>query len=377
MCSLRLCAEKKVSLRRNQLINVYMKSEYFVLGLMSGSSLDGLDLALCHFEKNTDRWDYNVIAARTYPYPDELRVRLAKAIELSAYEFVKLDVELGMVIAATVRSFLADQPVQPDFIASHGHTTFHQPAIGLTSQIGSGAVIASHTGITTVCDFRTNDVALGGQGAPLVPIGDELLFGHYDACLNLGGFSNISFRKDGRRIAFDISPCNMALNYLANQLGKDYDADGETARSGTVNQPLLDRLNSLDFYQRKGAKSLGKEWFDAVFRPCLDLSELPVVDKLRTLTEHIAFQLAQSSDGNKGETMLVTGGGARNLFLINRLRTIGSKEIVIPDEQTIDFKEAIIFAFLGVLRMRGETNCLSAVTGARIDNCGGSVYHFL
>ena len=351
-----------------------MKADYYVLGLMSGTSLDGLDLALCHFEKTDSRWNYNVIAAQTYPYHNDLRLRLARAIELSAYEFVKLDVELGSVIASIVRTFLAGQQVKPDFIASHGHTTFHQPAIGLTSQIGSGAVIASHTGITTVCDFRTNDVALGGQGAPLVPIGDELLFGHYDACLNLGGFSNISFRKDGRRIAFDVSPCNMALNYLANQLGMDYDKDGETARSGKLNQSLFDSLNGLDFYNLQGAKSLGKEWFDTIFRPCLDQSELSVAAKLRTLTEHIAYQLAQSSYGKKGETMLVTGGGAQNLFLIERLRDIGTKEVVIPDEQTIDFKEAIIFAFLGVLRMRNEANCLSAVTGARMDNCGGAVY---
>ena len=351
-----------------------MKTHYYVLGLMSGSSLDGMDLALCHFEKTPLRWEYDVIAAQTHPYHDALQLRLSKAIELSAYEFVKLDVELGTIMADTIHTFLSTQPVKPDFIASHGHTTFHQPAIGLTSQIGSGAVIASRTGITTVCDFRTSDVALGGQGAPLVPIGDELLFGRYDACLNLGGFSNISFRQDGLRVAFDVSPCNMALNYLANQLGADYDKDGETARSGTVNQALFEQLNSLDFYCKKGAKSLGKEWFDAVFRTCLDEAKLSTADLLRTVTEHIAFQLARSSFGNKDETMLVTGGGARNIFLIERLRTIGTKDIVIPDEQTIDFKEAIIFAFLGVLRMQGEVNCLSAVTGALGDSCGGAVY---
>ncbi|MDR0795360.1 MAG: anhydro-N-acetylmuramic acid kinase, partial [Tannerella sp.] len=215
---------------------------------------------------------------------------------------------------------------------------------------------------------------LEGQGAPLVPIGDELLFGHYDACLNLGGFSNISFRKDGRRVAFDISPCNMALNYLANRLGKDFDRDGETARSGRLDQPLFDRLNELDFYRKTGAKSLGKEWFDSVFRPCLDQSSLSIADQLRTSTEHIAFQLAQSSAGNQGETMLITGGGVRNQFLIERLKAIGTKDIIIPDEQTIDFKEAIIFAFLGVLRMRGEANCLTAVTGSKSDNCGGAIY---
>jgi anhydro-N-acetylmuramic acid kinase len=349
-------------------------TSYYVLGSMSGTSLDGLDLALCHFIQNESGWEYTVEAAATYPYPEELHEQLAKAIELSAYEFVKLDVELACSMAQTINAFLANQEKKPDFIASHGHTTFHQPAIGLTSQIGSGAVLAAHTGITTVCDFRTVDVALGGQGAPLVPIGDELLFGQYDACLNLGGFSNISFRSEGKRVAFDVSPCNMALNYLANKLEMPYDRDGEVARKGKVDEALLHEFNNLDFYQQKGAKSLGKEWFDTVFRPCLDASGISVTDKLRTLTEHIAIQLAEVSHGRVGETMLVTGGGARNVFLIERLREIGTKKVVIPDPQTIDFKEAIIFAFLGVLRIRGEVNCLRDVTGARIDNCGGAIY---
>lgn len=350
------------------------KKSYYVLGTMSGTSLDGLDLALCHFVQNESGWEYTVEAAATYSYTDELRERLAKAIELSAYEFVKLDIDLARSMAQTINAFLTDQKVKPDFIASHGHTTFHQPAIGLTSQIGSGAVLAAHTGITTVCDFRTVDVALGGQGAPLVPIGDELLFGQYDACLNLGGFSNISFRKDGKRVAFDVSPCNMALNYLANKLEMPYDRDGEVARKGKIDGTLLNGLNDLDFYQQKGAKSLGKEWFDTKFRPCLDASGISVTDKLHTLTEHIAIQLANASHGRVGETMLVTGGGARNVFLIERLREIGTKEVVIPDSQTIDFKEAIIFAFLGVLRVREEINCLRDVTGARINNCGGAIY---
>jgi anhydro-N-acetylmuramic acid kinase len=341
---------------------------------MSGTSLDGLDMALCRFEKTAGRWEYEVIAAETRPYPDVLRAQLEEAIHLSAYEFVKLDVALARAMADAIRSFLATQPLRPDFLASHGHTTFHQPSLGITSQIGSGAILASLTGITTVCDFRTRDVALGGQGAPLVPVGDELLFGRYDACLNLGGFSNISFRKAGRRVAFDVSPCNMALNYLAGRLGMPYDRDGATARGGTVDGALLDVLNGLDFYRRRGAKSLGKEWFDAVFRPCLDAAALSVPDKLRTLTEHIAMQLAGASQGNAGETMLVTGGGVRNIFLIERLHDLGSKTLVVPDAQTADFKEAIIFAFLGVLRMRGEANCLRDVTGAGADSCGGAVY---
>ncbi|MDR1552859.1 MAG: anhydro-N-acetylmuramic acid kinase [Prevotellaceae bacterium] len=350
-----------------------MKNEYYALGLMSGTSLDGLDLALCHFVK-TDRWNYNVIAASTVEYPENLRAKLDKSIELSAYEFVKLDVDLGSFIAEKINSFLEMQSVKPDFIASHGHTTFHQPQIGLTSQIGNGATIAAHTGITTVCDFRTTDVALGGQGAPLVPIGDELLFENYGACLNLGGISNISFRLQGKRIAFDVSPCNMALNYLANQINMRYDKDGENARKGNVDINLLNKLNDIDFYKKTGAKSLGKEWFDTIFQPCLDAAEISVYDKLRTVTEHIAVQLKNVLHEKNVETMLVTGGGARNIFLIERFNASGKRKIIVPDSQTIDFKEAIIFAFLGVLRMRGEVNCLRAVTGAKIDNCGGCIY---
>jgi len=351
-----------------------IKSEYTVLGLMSGTSLDGLDMALCHFHLTDGAWQYKVLAAETHTYPVKLRECLAEATELSAYDFVRLDVELAEVMAEYINLFLDTQSVKPDFIASHGHTTFHQPAIGLTSQIGNGAVLAARTGITTVCDFRTFDVANGGQGAPLVPIGDELLFGSYDACLNLGGFSNISFRENYHRVAFDVSPCNMALNYLANQLEMPFDRDGATARTGLIVNDLLVKLNALDFYNIKGAKSLGKEWFDSEFRLCLDGSKASVEDKLRTVTEHIALQIAMASKGQSGETMLVTGGGARNKFLIERIQTLGSKTIIVPDDETVDFKEAIIFAFLGVLRMRGETNCLRDVTGAKTDSCGGAIY---
>jgi anhydro-N-acetylmuramic acid kinase len=350
-----------------------MKNEYYVLGLMSGTSLDGLDMALCNFVK-TDRWNYKVIAASTVEYPDSLRKQLGRSIELSAYEFVKLDVDLGKFIAKKINAFLETQNVKPDFIASHGHTTFHQPQTGLTSQIGNGATIAAHTGITTVCDFRTTDVAFGGQGAPLVPVGDELLFERYDACLNLGGISNISFRLNNRRIAFDISPCNMALNYLANQINMPYDKNGENARKGNIETNLLNKLNDIDFYKKTGAKSLGKEWFDTVFQPYLDAAAISVYDKLRTIVEHISMQLENVLDGKNIETILVTGGGARNVFLIERFNATGKRKIIIPDMQTIDFKEAIIFAFLGVLRMRSEINCLSAVTGAKTDNCGGCIY---
>ncbi|MDR1199438.1 MAG: anhydro-N-acetylmuramic acid kinase [Prevotellaceae bacterium] len=350
-----------------------MKNEYYALGLMSGTSLDGLDLALCHFVKE-QKWNYKVVAAATVEYPESLRAKLDRSIELSAYEFVKLDADLGKFIGEKINAFLTEQSIKPDFIASHGHTTFHQPQKGITSQIGNGAAIAAITGITTVCDFRTTDVALGGQGAPLVPVGDELLFEQYGACLNLGGISNISFRLHGIRTAFDISPCNMALNYLANKINMPYDRNGENARKGNVNDGLLNVLDNIDFYKKTGAKSLGKEWFDTVFKPCMDVAEISIYDKLRTVTEHIAAQIETVLHKQDIETVLVTGGGARNVFLTERLSVAKNRKIIIPDSQTVDFKEAIIFAFLGVLRMRGEINCLRAVTGAKTDSCGGCVY---
>ncbi len=351
-----------------------MNPSYTAIGIMSGTSLDGLDIALCHFTKNNDTWKYNVIDAATCPYPKELEKKLANAIDCSSYEFVCLDHEFACFSANKILDFLCVHKSKPDLIASHGHTIFHQPETGLTVQIGSGAVLAAKTGITTVCDFRTVDVALGGQGAPLVPIGDELLFGQYDACLNLGGFSNISYRKNRQRMAFDVSPCNIGLNYLAEKLGLPFDENGEIALQGSVNENLLGLLNNIEYYNYNGAKSLGKEWFERVFRPHLDDPHITVADKLRTLTEHITIQIANVLCKETIETILITGGGARNTFLIERLRDLGNKQIIIPDTQTIDFKEAIIFAFLGILRLRKEHNCLHSVTGANKDSCGGAVY---
>lgn len=344
------------------------------IGVMSGTSLDGMDVAWCRFEHIEGRWAYRIIDATTFPYPPEFRQRLADATRLSALDYAQLNVDLGVFFAQRLNRWIGQRP-KPDFIASHGHTVFHQPQHGLTTQIGSGAVIAALTGLRTVCDFRTTDVALGGQGAPLVPIGDELLFGQYDACLNLGGFSNISYRCDGQRVAFDVSPCNMALNLLANRQGFEYDPDGKIAQSGSIIQPLLDKLNQLDYYHLPAPKSLGKEWFDESFlpllQPFLEPDNLP--NGLRTVVEHIAMQIATAVPMCAGQ-MLVTGGGAHNRFLIERLSEKSPLRVIIPDSLTIDYKEALVFAFLGLLRLQGNSNCLKSVTGAISDNCGGAVY---
>jgi len=344
------------------------------IGIMSGTSLDGIDLAWCQFAHSTEGWTYKILKAGTIPYNDIFKQRLSHATTLSALEYAKLNVEEGEVIAAAVNQWLkADE--KPQYIASHGHTVFHQPEIGLTTQIGSGAVIAAHTGITTVCDFRTTDVALKGQGAPLVPIGDELLFNQYDACLNLGGIANISFRQGKRRIAYDISPCNMALNTIAQLWGQPYDQGGEMAKSGQVIPEMLNEMNALAYYRMKSPKSLGKEWFESQFLPIMMkyVDEHLLNDCQRTLTEHISYQIA-TNISKDAHSLLVTGGGAHNNFLIELLSEKWSGKVCVPDDLTVDFKEALIFAFLGMLRLEGQPNCLNSVTGAERDCCGGAIY---
>lgn len=344
------------------------------IGVMSGTSLDGIDLAWCTFAQTDKGWDYRIEKACTIPYEPDFQDRLANSTQLSALEYAQLDVDLGALIARHITEWLGDAE-KPDFIASHGHTVFHQPEKGLTTQIGSGAVIAARTGITTVCDFRTVDVALGGQGAPLVPIGDELLFGQYDACLNLGGFTNISFRDNGTRVAFDISPCNMALNYVANRIGLPFDEDGKLAASGKLIPAMLEELDNLDFYRLDPPKSLGKEWFEACFLPILEKNgeENTPSDILHTLVQHIAGQIARVLP-NTVKTLLATGGGALNKHLIHTLRKHWKGDVIVPDILTVNYKEALVFAFLGMLRLNGENNCLKSVTGAKCDNCGGAVY---
>ena len=353
-----------------------MKNEWDSIGIMSGTSLDGIDLAWCHFHRQEDgKWGYHIEKAVTVPYPDDFRQQLSDAQELSALEYVKLNNEVAEYFATAVNKWLGDGP-RPDFLASHGHTVFHQPEIGLTTQIGNGAILAAKTKILTVCDFRTKDVALGGQGAPLVPIGDELLFGEYDACLNLGGFSNISYLVDNKRIAYDIAPCNMVLNKLANLAGLPYDKDGQLSRNGKIIPELLQKLNNLDYYHQKPPKSLGKEWYDEVFSPVLIpfFSNYNVSDMLRTVVEHIAMQIVANVH-ETAQTLLITGGGAHHSFLIEQIQNQrDTLNIIVPDPLIIDYKEALIFAFLGLLRLNGEINCLSSVTGAREDCCGGCVY---
>lgn len=351
-------------------------TKYRVIGLMSGTSLDGLDVAYCHFAIANGTWSYNILNATTYEYSDEWRQRLSTLENATAFDYALCNVRLGHYFGQCVRKFMTDNALtlrDVDFVASHGHTVFHRPELGLTTQIADPNAIAAETSLPVMADFRTLDVALGGQGAPLVPIGDRLLFSQYDSCLNLGGIANISFTQNNRRVAFDISPCNMILNHLAQRLGMSFDKGGNVARNGIASSELLAKLNALAYYDEPCPKSLGKEWFVEHFLPIFQQSALGIGTQLATASEHIATQIANVLNANNLHNVLVTGGGAFNSFLIDSLRAKTKCQISIPNALIINYKEAMVFAFLGVLRVRGQANCLSSVTGASSDNCGGVV----
>jgi anhydro-N-acetylmuramic acid kinase len=348
--------------------------KYKVIGLMSGTSLDGLDVAYCEFELKGKNWSYQILTGETFPYNEEWRSRLATLEQGTASDLARTDIEFGHFSGRVAKSFIDRHKISPDFIASHGHTIFHQPEKGITWQIGKGSSIAAETGLPVVCDFRSLDVALGGQGAPLVPIGDRLLFGDYDYCLNLGGFANISFELDGRRLAYDICPANIVLHHLAEKSGKSHDPSGQMARIGDISPSLLHTLNQLPYYTLPPPKSLGKEWVISNIYPILDSSSVLLNDQLSTLCEHIAMQISRVPGMNAEQKMIVTGGGTFNDFLLERIRFHSPCPVHLPDENTINFKEALIFAFLGVLRWREESNCLQSVTGARKDSTGGAIY---
>ncbi len=345
-----------------------------VIGLMSGTSLDGIDIVLCHFILQSGKWNYRIISGKTVPYSSEWKSRLGNADCLAGLDLVKLDQEYGTYLGSLANDFLVEIPEQPDFIASHGHTVFHQPEKGIALQIGSGATLSAMTGIKVITDFRSLDIALGGQGAPLVPVGDEFLFPEYDYCLNLGGIANLSYNSNQQRIAYDICPGNMAINSLMEKVNLDMDENGEKGRSGTIIPDLLVRLNGMDYYQLKGPRSLGKEWFESTFLPLIERVDLPLCDLLRTVYEHIALQIGKAISDNTNKTVLVTGGGAHNTFLIERIKANSPAQFIIPDKEIIEYKEALVFAFLGVLRERNEINCLSSVTGASRDSVVGTVF---
>ena len=351
-----------------------IKSKYKVLGVMSGTSLDGLDLAYVEFDYENSL-SFKIVMAETIAYSEAWKNILKNLVSNSLEELQEIDRKYSVYLASAINDFIKKHHILDlDAVCSHGHTALHQPEKGLTYQIGNQKELSKLTGKTIVCDFRVQDVKLGGQGAPLVPIGDELLFSDYDYCLNLGGFANISVKIDKRRLAFDICPVNIVLNYYVSKLGVDYDDNGNVAASGQINKTLLAELNELEFYKLKPPKSLGLEWVREKIIPIIDKHKLSIEDILRTFVEHSAYQIAIEINKSKNASVLITGGGVYNLFLINRLKELTKNKIVIPSKNLIEYKEALIFGLLGVLKLRGENNCLSSVTGAKYDHSSGNIF---
>lgn len=340
--------------------------KYRVLGVMSGTSLDGIDLAICSFYKK-HKWEFNIEKSKTIKYSKYWRITLAHLHKENKKIISRIDIEYGKFLGKTIHNYLENEKI--DFIASHGHTIFHQPKNKLTLQIGDGNTIANITKIKTINNFRNLDVSLSGQGAPLVPIGDLHLFREYKYCVNLGGFANISIKNNGIIKAFDICPVNIVLNNICKRLFLEFDNYGSIAKKGKLIKDLLNSLNSLRFYKKKPPKSLAREWVDEFITPLL-LEKYKPQDLLHTFSEHIAIQIGKFL---KDKSVLFTGGGVFNYYLISRISYYSKSKIIIPNQTIVNFKESLIFAFLGVLKTRNEINCLQSVTGAKKDNCGGEI----
>lgn len=350
-----------------------------VLGLMSGTSLDGLDLAYCHIWKKLDRWKFEIKETRAISYDADMRSSLQNSIDLPADELLILHNTYGSWLGQQAREFIEEKDLEVDIISSHGHTTHHQPEQGLTFQIGSGQHLANVSRHKVVCDFRSNDVSLGGEGAPLVPIGDLLFFGNYDFCLNLGGIANVSFEYEGKRIAYDIGLANMILNHITQKIGLSYDDNGMLASKGSINNTMLEQLNQLSYYKLPFPKSTGYEWFVEKVLPVINAAEDTTENLLHTAVHHICEQVAMQIKmyANKDQsTLFVTGGGALNQFMMEllQLKLAPAVSLVIPSKKLIEYKEALIFALMGILRVEQEINVLKTVTGASKDSSSGVVY---
>ena len=351
------------------------KTEYRIVGVMSGTSLDGIDLVYVSFYNKTGSWSFKIHSSETVTYPEKWFNILKHLVSKSIKEVAEIDANYTLFLAKIIKEFIKNNNINNiDAVCSHGHTALHQPENKLTYQIGNLPSLFEILQETIVCNFRIQDVEFGGQGAPLVPIGDALLFKDYEYCLNLGGFANISTEVDGKRIAYDICPVNIVLNHYVSFLKLDFDDEGKIAKTGTIQKELLQTLNSLEFYKQNYPKSLGLEWVEREVLPLIDSFNLATKDILRTFVEHVAIQISQEINKASTSKAFITGGGAYHKFLIERIQSKTSNKLMIPENTIIEFKEAIVFGFLGVLKLREEVNCLSSVTGAKHDHSSGIIY---
>lgn len=351
-----------------------IKHEYNIIGVMSGTSLDGIDLVYAKFCLD-ETWSFKIVHAETVEYHSYWYDTLKELVNKSIEELKEIDTNYTKHLAKVIKNFITKYQIKNiDAICSHGHTALHQPENKLTYQIGNKPMLAELLKETVVCDFRVQDVELGGQGAPLVPIGDELLFSEFDFCLNLGGFANISMNFKGTRIAYDICPVNIVLNHYVGKLGLNYDDEGEIASKGNISVDLLNQLNALGFYKATYPKSLGLEWVNTNIFPLIDTFELEIQDILKTFVEHIAVQIASEINKKNTSTVLITGGGVYNVYLIDRIKAHSIQKLIVPKKEVVEFKEALIFGFLGVQKLRNEVNCLRSVTGAIKDHSSGKIF---
>lgn len=356
---------------------------YRAIGQMSGSSLDGIDLVMVEFDEVGKVWNYNIEAATTIPYPEEWKQKLSNATQLNAHDYLQLHSEYGHYLGKQIEDFIDKNELahRVQLIASHGHTTFHEPQNYFTAQLGDGASIAAETSTNVVSDLRALDVALGGQGAPIVPMGERLLFGNYTYLLNLGGIANVTIQTNEKSMAFDIAAANQILNKIAQLKGYEFDNNGEIAKQGTVNTTLLTELNKIAYYQKQAPKSLANTFSTETIWPILEKANISVEDLARTYCEHISLQIsyaiASFKNSNEVENMLITGGGAFNKTLtkcISNAIKAYNIQTEIPDQDTINYKEAIIMALLGILRWREENTTIASVTGAKRSSIGGAIW---
>lgn len=355
---------------------------YKVIGLMSGSSLDGLDIVFTELQETAGKWNYEIINTACIEYDETWQKKLKGAIDLQAVDYQLLHTEYGKFIGKKINEFIEVNNLQHkvNLVSSHGHTTFHLPEKKMTHQLGEGATIASETKFPVVSDLRSIDVAFGGQGAPIVPMGEKLLFTDYNYFLNLGGIANLSANAKNEIIAFDVCAANRILNMLAEEKGVAYDDEGKMSAQGEINTVMLEELNSLEYFKLSYPKSLANNFGTDTVYPIIKSFSLNTENALSTFTEHICIQIKNSLQPFKQDEkqkIFITGGGAFNTFLIERLKSNLEEinfEIHIPEDDVVKYKEALIMALLGALRWREQYTVLSSVTGASRNSIGGALW---
>ncbi len=360
---------------------------YSAIGIMSGSALDGLDICYAQYIETGGQWQYEILATECVPYISEWVQKLQEATTLNAYDYQLLHTAYGHYIGNAINQFIEKHQLQYKIalIGSHGHTTFHAPHLKMTAQLGDGAAIAAVTGLPVISDLRAMDIALGGHGAPIVPIGEKFLLGNYNYFLNLGGIANISYKAADTHIAFDTSPANKILNLLMHTIDKPYDDGGALAATGNVNEPLLQALQQFEYYNLPYPKSLDNAFGIKELFPLIAQAQISLADKLATACAHIAIEIKQGITQiiqqqqlpNQPTTLLATGGGALNNYLVQCIQTQLQPlevHVIAADKQLIEYKEALIMGFMGVLRWREANNVLATVTGASKSSIGGALW---